>query len=182
MGSKMMASQTSFYYIHWADKPGLAVAQGKIDREVEKRLVAGGSIRQWDTPSLQLDRGIVVDYLANTPAFRLCSERLREVIENNRGDHDILEWLPVGVADGVGAELPYWVLHFPEVPDVIHKTRSVFSSSVLVKACIDTSLATGHRVFTLSRYGVYLVVTYQVKTAITQARCTGIEFSRMPSE
>lgn len=178
----MMASQRSFYYIHWADKPGLAVAQGKIDREVAGRLVAGGYVRQWDTPSLQLDAGIIVDYLANAPAFRLCSQRLREVIDGNRGDRDVLEWLPVAVANRAGTELPYWVLHFPEVPDVIHKARSVFSGSVLVKACIDTTLATGHDVFTLSRYSVYLVVTDQLKTAITQAGCTGIEFSRMPSE
>lgn len=178
----LMSGPANFYYVHWADKPGHAVAKGAVDREVDDRLIAGGSVRQWDAPTFRLDMGVAVDYLANSSAWRLCSQRLREVLDSNRGDRDVLQWLPVSVVDAAGAQLPYWVLHFPEVPDVIHKTRSVFSGSVLVKACIDTGLATGHRVFTLSRYGVYLVIAGQVKTAVAEAGCTGIEFSRTPSE
>jgi hypothetical protein len=103
-------------------------------------------------------------------------------MDTTRGDRDVFQWLPVTVVDRDGAALSYSLLHFPEVPDVIHKTKSVFSGSVLVKACIDRRMATGHQVFTLSRYGVYLVVTDAVKAAIAGAGCTGIEFSRMPSE
>lgn len=178
----LVSGPRDFYYVHWADKPGHAVATGTVDREVDDRLIAGGSIQQWDAPTFRLNAGVAVDYLANSSAWRLCSQRLRALLDSNRGDRDVLQWLPVSVVDAAGVDLRYWVLHFPEVPDVIHKTRSVFSGSVLVKACIDTGLAAGHRVFTLSRYGDYLVVADQVKTAVTQAGCTGIEFSRMPSE
>lgn len=152
----IMSSQGSFYYIHWADKPGIAVAKGNVDREVDDRLIAGGSVRQWEAPRFRLDTGVAVDYLANSSAWRLCSKRLRDVLDTTRGDRDVLEWLPVAVVDRAGAELPYWVLHFPDVPDVVHRTKSVFSGSVLVKACIDITRASGHDVFTLSRYGVYL--------------------------
>jgi hypothetical protein len=175
-----MVNKGDFYYLHFADKPGLALAEAKYDPDLANRLHAGGKVLEWETLGFVLDSGIVADYLANTYAFRLCSQRLRDVIDSHRGDGDMVQWLPAVAVNRVGAELPYWVLHFPEVPDVIHKTKSVFSGSVMVKACLDAAVVAGHRVFTLSHYGVYLVVADQVKDAIRQAGFSGLEFSKVP--
>jgi hypothetical protein len=175
-----MVNKGDFHYLHFADMPALALAQAQYDSDLAKRLHTGGKVSEWEGLGFVLDGGIVVDYLANTYAFRLCSQRLRDVIDSQRGDGDVLQWLPVVAIDRRGAELPYWVLHFPEVPDVINKAKSVFSGSVMIKACLDAEHVAGHRVFTLSHYGVYLVVADQVKDAIRQAGCSGLEFSKVP--
>jgi hypothetical protein len=175
-----MVNKGDFHYVHFAEKPGLALAQAQYDPDLAKRLHSGGKVSEWETLRFVLDGGIVVDYLANSYAFRLCSQRLRDVIDSQRGDGDTLQWLPVAAIDRAGTDLLYWVLHFPEVPDVIHRTKSVFSGSVMVKACLDAELIAGHRVFTLSHYGVYLVVADQVKDAIKQAGCSGLQFSKVP--
>jgi hypothetical protein len=164
-----MVNRGDFHYVHFADKPGLALAQAQYDPDLAKRLHSEGKVSEWETLGFVLDGGIVVDYLANTFAFRLCSQRLRDVIDSHRGDRDTVQWLHAVAVDRGGAELSYWVLHFPEVPDVLNKTKSVFSGSVMIKACLDAEQVAGHRVFTLSHYGVYLVVADQVRDAIRQA-------------
>lgn len=135
---------------------------------------------EWKPLSFGLDDGIVVDYVPNSFAFRLCSQRLRDVLESNRGESDTAQWLPTVVSDREGAQLPYWVLHFPEVPNVIHRTKSVFSGSVMVKPCIDASLVDGHRLLSWPHNSVTLVIANQVKNAIARAGCTGMTFSKVP--
>jgi hypothetical protein len=170
----------SYFYLHFADEPDLAVARRGDDPGLDRRLWAGGSVGDWQTIRYELDDGIVTDYLANSDAFRLCSGKLRDVIDRNRGQLDSIQWLPAVVARPDVQEAPYWVLHFTDVADVLHKTRSLYSGDVLIKPCLATDLLAGRSVFNFERYGVRIVIAEAVKRAIEKAGCGGIKFSAVP--
>ena len=76
--------------------------------------------------------------------------------------------------------MPYWVLHFPVYPDVLSGTRTVMSGPVIVKAYLDSRLVSGHRIFSLPRDSVSLIVADSVRRAISMSGCSGMKFSKLP--
>jgi len=169
-----------FFYVFIRNAPDFAVARTKPDPELDRRLRAGGECAEWRTLPFELEQGVVIDYLPNSRALRLCSQRLRDVLERERGDADVIQWLSATVTNGAGGTLPYWILHFPTVPEVINKARSIFSGPVLVKAVLDLTLVAEHRVFSRPHDTVSLIVADKVRRAIANAGCAGMEFSRVP--
>ena len=169
-----------YFYLHFAGEEGLATARAPYDPELSRRLIAGGEVADWEPLRFELDEGGVVDYLASTFAYRLCSEPLRDVLEARRGATDVVQWLPTIVVDRSGRELPYWALHFPTVPDVLNRSRSVLAGPVVVKAVLDRQLVDGHRLLTLPKDLTRLILADQVKSAIEAAGCTGMKFSPIP--
>ena len=171
---------SEFFYLHFADEEGLAVASAPDDPELDRRLASGGWIDDWSRLRFQLGKGIVVDYLANSFAYRLCSDVLRRTLDSRRSPVDVVQWLPAIVSDPMGKELPYSILHFPEVPNVLNLTKSVLSGPMIVKAWLDGRLVDGHRIFSFPQDTLRLVIAGEVKAAIESSRCTGMKFSRVP--
>lgn len=169
-----------FYYLHFADEQDFALASAPPDPNLSKQLLAGGSLSDWKPLRFRLGKGIVTDYLANSFAIRLCSERLRNVIDRNRGEDDSLQWLPATVDSLDGKEAPYWVLHFPDVPNVLNVSRSVMAGPMIVKAFLDASLVNEHRVFSFPNESLRLIVAGIVRAAIEDNGCSGMKFSRVP--
>ena len=171
---------SEFFYLHFADEEGLAVASAPDDPELDRRLANGGWIDDWSPIRFKLDKGIVVDYLANSFAYRLCSDHLRRTLDRERTPVDVVQWLSAVVSDPMGNELPYSILHFPEVPNVLNLTRSVLSGPMIVKACLDSHLVDGHRIFSFPQETLRLVIAAEVKAAVESSRCTGMKFSKVP--
>lgn len=72
-----------------------------------------GPIANWVTPELDLVDGGFPDYLATDLGLRVCSDRMRRVLQASASPTDVLQWLPAEVV--CGSEIRhYWVLHFPE--------------------------------------------------------------------
>lgn len=169
-----------FFHLHYADEAELALARAPDNPVLGKRLRSGGLIADWPGLHFELDDGLLVDYLANSYAFRLCSERLRDVIELGRDQSDVLQWLPTAVKQPDGKELSYWVLHFPEVPRVIDVSKSVMAGPMIIKARLDAKLVDGHRVFSFPNEDLRLIVAGEIKDSIERADCTGMKFSKVP--
>lgn len=91
-----------------------------------------------------------------------------------------MQWLPTLVRSRDGHELPYWVLHFPEVPQVIDVSKSVMVGSMIVKAYLDANLVDQHRVFSFPNESLRLVIASEVKESIEMAGCSGMKFSMVP--
>jgi hypothetical protein len=170
-----------FFYIHWADRPNLAAASAPDDREQDRRLRAGGRVTDWTEVRFELGPGELADYLANSFAWRLCSTKLRDLFDKSRAAIDGIQWLPTRVILPDGAELPFWVLHFPDAPDVIDKSKSVMAGPDLVKAHLDRRLGDGHRLFGFPNESVRVVVADNIRRGIAAAACTGMTFSRVPA-
>ena len=178
---KVEQARRAFYYVFIRNEPDFALAKSSADPDLDRQLRAGGQVSDWSVRSYQLEEGVVIDYLPNSDAFRMCSDRLRDVLDHERGDGDVLQWLQAVVTDPGGGDLTYWVLHFPESPDVINRERSIFSGGDhMIKAVLDMELVVDHRVFSFPHNSVSLVISDSVRRAIGAAGCGGMEFSRVP--
>lgn len=178
---RIATERTDFFYIHWADRPNLAVASAPDDREQDRRLRAGGSVTDWKEVRFDLGPGELADYLANSFAWRLCSTKLRDLLDKSHAAVDGIQWLSTRVTLPDGAELPFWVLHFPDAADVVDKSKSVMAGPVLVKAHLDRRLVDGHRLFGFPNESVRVVVADDIRRGIVAAGCTGMTFSRVPA-
>lgn len=178
---KGLAAVERFFYVFVANVADFALARAPHDPELGRQIRSDDEMTDWRPLHFVLEQGsIVTDYLANSFAFRLCSERLRDVIDQNKGIDDDVQWLPTTVEWPKGQQMSYWVLHFPTYPDVMNKTRTVTSGPVIVKAYLDPGLVRGHRVFSRPRDSVSLIVADSVRKAISRSGCSGMTFSKVP--
>src|SRR5690242_6574940 len=85
-----------------------------------------GSVTDWTSLSLLLTNGDFVDYLASDLGCRLCSSRLKSLIQAHASDLDVLQWLPVTVMCSSDAK-DYFILHFPSPPDILNRDDTIFA-------------------------------------------------------
>jgi len=142
-----------------------------------------GRIEEWDPLIVELCDGCFPDYLSSDVTNRICSQRMRELLDCHAAAGDILQWLDVHVRYGE-EERKYYFLHFPAPPDVLHRERSTFvigEDDMVIKPVLDEQAAQRHSVFTyIGRQRSALVVAEVVMKAILEAGLTGIDFDGMP--
>jgi hypothetical protein len=168
---------SAFYFLHLLDRPGAPVAQVPNDGERDLRLVEPGRVSEWVEARLLVDRE-PTDYLANDLGVRLCSARLRQVIDEAKGPDDVLQWLPVDVVGPHGRHATYYVLHLVTHPDVLDRQLSIVGrQGFVVRPVIDLRRVAAHRVFGFPGANTRLIVAESVRRAIETRSCTGIEFA-----
>ena len=140
-----------------------------------------GKVADWNTLVLEFADGEYSDYLASDLGCRLCSERLKVVLDSHTGPSDEIQWLKVLVRHGT-EERPYYVLHFPNPPDVLDKKKTIFAGGdFVVKPVLSKESARGHRVFAYPNCGCLpLFVCEDVKNEIKKEKLTGMVFSKLP--
>ena len=121
--------------------------------------------------------GIFADYLANELGGRLCSQRLKEVIELHKSPSDEIGWLQVDVV-GDKQRMPYALLHFPSNADVLDISKTKFVGSLIIKPTFDKLKVQKHRIFGLpSEESHRTYVSAAMRLAIEAAEMTGLGFS-----
>lgn len=156
---------------------GLAESVGDTDLLM---LPYDGVVENWSPLKVQLTEGVFTDYLANDLGVRLCSERLKNILQQHASSHDELQWLPVEVKGGEESRT-YSILHFPKPPDILNKNKSLIASDFVVKPVFLKDAISRHQVFAYSKAGqLKLFVSESVKDAIEAEQCTGMEISRAP--
>jgi hypothetical protein len=173
-----------FFMMQYADEE--ANAPYGVAYKKEKKLFllppSGERVNSWNSECLTLQSGEFADYLANNAGLRLCSDKLREIIENCRGGKDALQWLETTVSDLMGARRKYFALHFPEDYDVLDRKRSILAGGgkMIVKGVLSRAGVDGHRVFSYPREsGRRCLVDDLVRQTIENAGCTGMGFSEV---
>jgi hypothetical protein len=161
----------------WSDRADAPVARGDYDTARFALLAELGHISDWSPPSLAVD-GTPTDYLANELGIRLCSAKLRDLIESARAEADELQWLDAVVHDDSGSHISYFVPHFPSALDVLDPDETLFApdGSTVVRPAISLARADSHVVFSYSPFGVAMVVAAELRRAIVAAGCTGVYF------
>ena len=173
----------TFYTVRWVDDPhryGLArpVAEGDFDHYIRRRKGKPGLIEEWVDQEYRLTGGGFSDYQAELRGLRLCSEKLREVIESGRGASDDVQWLPAQVIDSKGEQRPYWVLHFPEDPQsLLDIEQSTFGPlGEVVRGALDPAKAAARNVLPDPNGSfVTFLVSSALRDAILAAGCEGLE-------
>ena len=171
-----------FYNLEWLDRKGAPVAYGTRDARLDSLLAGGGLVRETIDLKFALAKAKPTDYLANNLGIRLCSPTLRAVIDEHRGDRDEIQWLDAHVITPTSkVGLSYSVLHLPSHPDVLDAERTIWARhNFVVKPVLAASKLGGHAIFGFPEATLTLVVRADVKAAIQRARCSGVDFSRVP--
>ena len=128
--------------------------------------------REMESVPLQLDEGEPVDYQPNFMVWRLCSERLRRILDEHKALVDELRWIPVPLSAG-GRTLQYFRLLSTPLPRLLHPS-SIMAGPMIVKPVLDADRAAPHHVFVLSEDG-NAIVAQPIRDAIA-AGCRGVAF------
>ncbi len=138
-----------------------------------------GWIKEWQTKYFTLRNGEYTDYL---PAIgcRLCSEKMREVLERCKSEKDVLQWLDAKVESETGEKRNYFVLHFPVLEDVLDKKRSKYVRNILTKKVINPEACLGHEVFSyIEESSISFVVSQKAREELKKSGCRGLIYIQM---
>jgi len=170
---------STFYFLHLLDKPGTPVATGVDDPGRDRRLSEPGNVSEWDVPELALP-GRPSDYLANDLGLRLCSTRMRSVLDDSIGPDDRIQWLPAKVRDSSATSHDYWVLHMVDLPDVLDPHQSILArNTFVVKPVVSADRVGSHKVFSFPGATTRLIIAESVKRSLEAAACTGVDFAKV---
>lgn len=179
-----------FYSLIWVDDPesyGLArpMDEGSdFDKYIRRRKRRTGVIDDWVEQRYRLVGGGFSDYQAEVRGLRLCSEKLKEILERERGDSDELQWLPAHVIGPDEEIRRYWVLHFPKSSeDLLDIDRSTYGPfDEVMRGVIDPVKAAGRHVLPSPDSSfVSFLVSVKVRGSIMAAGCQGVELEPYPS-
>ncbi len=170
----------NYYQLLFKDGDGLGVAHALTPPQVPL-LPNLGFVKSWEPLQFELRDGKYPDYLSSDLGCRLCSERLRDILDRYAPPLDALQWLDVAVDNGAESR-GYYVLHFPHPPDVLHAEKTVFAGDFVVKAVLSKHAAEGHRVFGYPNCGQLPVfISEEVRQSLRKEKCTGIQIAGVPA-
>ncbi|MEW6173810.1 MAG: DUF1629 domain-containing protein [Bacillota bacterium] len=143
----------------------------------------GEQITDWSKVRFVLKDGPYADYQGNDLGWRLCSEKLRHIIEAHADEQDKLKWLDAIVVAENGEMRDYYILYFSEpLPlDILDKKKTIFNPNdlaIVVRPCLNITAIGNHKVFTYIGGCSPWFVSTEVRDAIIAANCTGIELAK----
>lgn len=141
-----------------------------------------GFITHWQPIILHLKDGPFSDYQANSEACRLCSSKLKSIIDQYKSSVDEIQWLPMIVKDEHGEEREYFILHFPVAYDVLDKERSLFfKEDQLIKPVFSLKKIDEHEVLNYDPYNFFgFLASEDIKREIEKEKCTNLSINKVP--
>lgn len=127
------------------------------------------------------------DRLGTNLAIGLFSEKFKNIIEQNLGEKDCVEWISVNVIYKEERQL-YYMARFPKFMDVLNtgKTMYVDNTSVVIVPCISQEKTIGHNFFTTAtedwKIPQVICVSAELRKIIKSENCTGMSFSLIKTD
>ena len=180
----MSANRLDFYSVFHAEADGFGVALSDDEVDRVSLLRDRGVVTEWTPVEFCIQHGEwegrAGDFVNNDLGWRLCSLRMKDLLDGLLSDSDKIQWLPSFVTDLSGQRTKHYVLHFPETPDILNldPDQTIYDeeSEVLIFPCISLEKAAGYRIFNIRGLEIATVVHASVKEAIEDAGMEGIDF------
>jgi hypothetical protein len=173
-----------FQVLHAEDEQyaPFGVAYAPEDTDLHLVPISGEKVITWSSINLDLRDGDFADYLANDLGARLCSLKLKNIIEENLSQIDEVQWLESTVINSSGLEKKYYILHFPVNYEVIDRDKSIIvNEKFIVKGILNYSAVQSRHVFTYpNEAGRRFFINKELKKNIEDNNCTGISFFKIP--
>jgi hypothetical protein len=179
----MTSGERNQYYQVLSDynaTPTIEVA--RASRGLDHSLVVDGKPVETRTPvRFVIPKGSPVDYQQNDLGWRLCSGRMRRIIDTHKSAIDEVEWIDAVVAAERRQEHRYFVMHFP-IPlplAILDSRRTVFNPfnpRLVIKPVLNHRAVDGHNVFTYEGGFEPWFVRQHIRDALLAAGCEKIEF------
>ena len=107
---------------------------------------------------------------------------VKAVLEEVKGSPEIFQWLPVGITAESGERRTYWILHFPEPPDLLDHERTEILGGTIGRMVLDSRKAEGHEVMPSPDGSTYcFIVSSSARDALEKSGCTGMQFRPIAS-
>lgn len=124
------------------------------------------------------EEGPVPDYVCTDICGRICSPKLRSIIDDNLTKFDSeIQWLEMLIENKETGKIEeYYYLHFPEVCDTLNMEKTLFSpSGIPAIAVFDYNKVKNRSIFNCPKGEAYTIVSKSLKDAIFKAKCSGIK-------
>ena len=139
-----------------------------------------GTVTEWETKHFYLKDGEYTDCLPANIGCRLCSKKMRDILERNKSNKDALQWLDAEVESEAGEKRQYFILHFPVLEDVLDKRKSKYAGNILTKHVINPKACAGHEVFSyIEESTLSFIVSQKVREELKKAGCRGLIYIQM---
>ncbi len=139
-----------------------------------------GRVKDWVTKYFILKNGEYTDYLPANIGCRLCSEKMRDILEEYKSEKDVLQWLDAEVESETGEKRHYFILHFPVLEDVLDKKKSKYVRNVLTKQVINPRACAGHEVFScIEESTISFIVSKKVREELKKTCCRGLIYAQI---
>ena len=161
-------------------KYGVVIPECKESEDL--KIPNQGKVLNWKPITLSLKEGPPSDYQGSNPIYRLCSKKLKSIIDQYKSSVDAIQWLPMIIKEKNGTEYEYFILHFPECSDVIDKGKSIiYGEEQIVKPVFSLTKINGHEVFNYDPFNFLgLVISERIKNEVEKAGCTNLSISKVP--
>jgi hypothetical protein len=167
--------------IFWDDIPGGSfVADPRFLKENYYFPPRAGRIENWQTFHCQVIEGEgFEDYPPNSHSLRMCSQRLKDIFENNKGTEDKIQWVDATLTWN-GETRPYYILHFYECMDVVDMVASKWnpetrSFDALHPVFLREKIV-NHNMFTIPMHSIMLVVKPFIVQEMKRMKMTGMSY------
>jgi ribosomal protein L24E len=134
-------------------------------------------ITDWELLQCEIIEGAgFYDYQANTHGFRLCSQKLKDVLENGKNPEDKIQWLEATITWNNETRL-YYVLHFYETVDVFDYERSGWDGKFFNKPKVFLKeKIKNHNVFSTYVDSLCILVKPEIIKEIKRQKLTGMVY------
>ena len=159
---------------------GYGVAYSIVNEPQDILPKSGVPVDSWEPIFYKLKEGSYADYLADNIGARLCSPKLKDVIEKNLSGCDIIQWLKAYIVDTQNNQIEYSILHFPVNFSIINNKESVMVGEVVVKPVLKLNAVRDHNILKEcipKIYGGRFFVSKHLMQNIIKEDITGIGFS-----
>ena len=154
---------------------GVAEGDELLAASLTVRLEPQAWMRDWEPIDIELVEGEFTDYLETHLPLRLCSVRMRGLINTFRAIPDRLQWLPVRVHQGEETR-DYAALHLLRSPSWLDAGHSRYKDGELIRPVVNRELAGGRRVLAPLHDIVTWFVDDELVEEMEESRMTGIVF------
>lgn len=122
--------------------------------------------------------GIISDYMSSIIGGRLCSDKLKTIIDDNKNSNDQIQWLPIHIKHVDSDEtLTYYHLHFLNPFSGHSKKESMYSpSGDIMKPVWHYSNIKDMEIFTCSEIYKHtmIILSENILKRIEEAECSGM--------
>jgi hypothetical protein len=164
-----------YYFMHCIEDETLGVGYAEEGYDFDY-LKEGQYYEHWMPITFILKNGSCADYQTNDLSWPLCSERLKNIIEQYKSPRDIIQWLQANVVCSKTEQKVYFILHLPEGFNVLNEKKTVFSGDFPVKPYLNLKAIGEHHVFRYRGSLFRPIVSAEIRDAIIAAGCTGQDF------
>ncbi len=171
-----------YFYLSWeeGDKTGIAYA---LTDGLGYELAAEVKNQNKLPFEFQLQEGEFQDYLANSLAWPMMSELLKNIIDENITENIEPSWI-IAIVNYNKDKTPYYIPYFKTNPDVLDNEKTIFAgdSDFVVKAHLSFNKVHNLSIFPLPDipFTSRIIIAQELKEKIKEQKLTGMVFEEVP--